>query len=206
MVDSVTERTTPKLLLDTLRHAQRVGMLGDRPIEEVVDHARWFVAAIEDLPGAESDPVTDRGGGALRIVDLGSGGGVPGLVLAVDRPDAEIWLVDRRAKRTDFLELAVAKLRRAGLLGAEVHVRSADVAALAREIGDGRLAAFDVATARGFGPPAVTLRFATALVRPGGRIVVSEPPSGDRWDPRLIEELGLRRGPVGRVAVFERMD
>ena len=62
------------------------------------------------------------------------------------------------------------------------------------------------AVARGFGPPETTLEFASRLVRAGGRIVISEPPTGDRWDGELVAELGLRRRRQadGRVAVFDR--
>jgi 16S rRNA (guanine527-N7)-methyltransferase len=193
----VSERPIPQLLLDTLRHAQRVGMLGDRPVEQVVAHARWFVAAIDELV----PPTTDR---VWRVVDLGSGGGVPGLVVAVDRPDLDLSLVDRRAKRTDFLELALGRFRRAGLLGPTVQVRCADVEELAREVADGRTPAFDIATARGFGPPETTLRAATSVVGQPGWIVVSEPPTGDRWDPAVLATLGLRRRTTDRVVVFER--
>jgi 16S rRNA (guanine527-N7)-methyltransferase len=83
-------------------------------------------------------------------------------------------------------------------------VRCADVDDVAREVADGRTPAFDVATARGFGPPETTLRAATSLLGRPGWIVVSEPPSGDRWDPAALTLLGLRRQMADRVVVFER--
>ena len=64
--------------------------------------------------------------------------------------------------------------------------------------------AFDAVVARGFGPPEITLGLAVRLVRPAGRIVISEPPTGDRWDSELLVALGLRRLPVGPVSVFRR--
>ena len=64
--------------------------------------------------------------------------------------------------------------------------------------------AFDAVVARGFGPPERTLRVATRLVRVGGAVVISEPPSGDRWDPALLTELGVRRRRVGPVSRFDR--
>ena len=98
------------------------------------------------------------------MVDLGAGGGVPGLVIAHDRPDLRLTLVDRRSKRTDFLRRVVRRLR----WSTRVDVVTADVEAV---IGRRGPAAFDAAVARGFGPPDTTLRFATQLVRAGGRIV-----------------------------------
>ena len=76
-------------LHEALGTSQRLGFLGDRPIDEVIEHARAFVSAVEGISGS--------------VIDLGAGGGVPGLVLAVDRPDLLITLLDRRTKRTDLL-------------------------------------------------------------------------------------------------------
>ncbi len=158
-------------LTEALGASQRLGLLGDRPIAEVIDHARAFVDALSDVSGA--------------VLDLGAGGGVPGLVLAVDRADLTVTLLDRRTKRTDFLSRMVHRLG----LGARVVVIAADVDDAIR---DG-VVGFDAVVARGFGPPSFTLRTAARCVCPGGVIVISEPPIGDRWDPALIDELGLRR-------------
>lgn len=181
-------------LLETLREAQRFGFFGSRPIEEAVAHSHAFVAALAGLqPGS-------------RIVDLGSGGGLPGLVVAEAFRDCSILLIDRRQKRTDQLARAV---RRLGF--DHVVVRCGDVADLVRDVRAGArmpageaIRSFDAVTARGFGPPATTLRFACELVSPGGRIVISEPPSGDRWPLELLAELGLSSHRQGAVRVFTR--
>lgn len=174
-------------LIETLRLAQRLGFFGDGAIERAVVHAEGFVAAIGELP--------DR----ARIADLGSGGGLPGLVLAEHFREAAILLVDRRRKRTDFLERAV---RRLGY--PHVAVFFGDAEMVGREVASGQRQPFDVVTARGFGPPLVTLSIAAALVAPDGRIVISEPPHGERWDAALLDRLGLRGTRVGGVRVFER--
>ena len=84
--------------IETLRQAQRFGFLGARPVEQAAAHSLGFVDAIGDLaPGA-------------RLIDIGSGGGLPGLVLADAFPGGQITLVDRRQKRTDFLARAVSRL------------------------------------------------------------------------------------------------
>lgn len=172
-------------LVRSLTESQRLGFLGARPIGEVIDHARGFVVALESLPTGS------------RVLDLGSGGGVPGLVIAHDRPDLFLVLVDRRTKRTDFLLRVVHRLDWSG----RVQVIAADVSEVAAVEGG----AFDAVVARGFGPPASTLTTAVQLVRPGGWIVISEPPSGDRWAPEMLDTLGVVRLPVaGSLAIFHR--
>jgi 16S rRNA (guanine527-N7)-methyltransferase len=174
---------TPELI-ETLRDAQRLGFFGRAPIEEMVEHAAGFVTALTGLVSG-------------RVIDLGAGGGLPGLVLAEARPTWSVILLDRRQKRADFLERAV---RRLGLGNAEVWCR--DVSDVIDDVRAGRCAPFDAATARGFGPPDVTLRSASALIGPRGTIVISEPPAGDRWPPSLLAELGLAGAVHGHVRAF----
>ena len=150
-------------------------MLGDRPVAEVILHAQAFVAALVDVHGV--------------VVDLGSGGGVPGLVIAVARPDLHLVLVDRRRARTDHL---VRLVRRLGLT-TRVDVRAADARELTLP------APADAVVARGFGAPSVTARAAAHVLRDGGLLVVSEPPHdrGDRWSAiRGFERLQALDGTV----------
>jgi 16S rRNA (guanine527-N7)-methyltransferase len=161
-------------LVDALLDAQRLGFLGSRPIPEVIEHARGFVRALRT---SEHDRVIDS------VLDLGSGGGVPGLIIAHDLPAVRLTLLDRRAKRTDALQRVV---RRLGWQD-RITVACADVAIFAPD------EPFDAVVARGFGPPEFTLTQAVRFVREGGPIVISEPPGVDRWDDRLLGELGLRR-------------
>lgn len=168
-----------KNLYEALERSQRLGFLGDWPIPEVVEHARAFVAALDGVTGS--------------VIDLGAGGGVPGLVVATDRPDLQLTLLDRRTKRTDFLEQMVRRLD----LDRHTTVMATDVSdAIQAGYVD-----FDCAIARGFGPPESTLRAAVGCVRPGGVIVISEPPSEDRWDPELLNELDVFKTPSDQRVV-----
>lgn len=162
-----------------------MGALGSSPLFEIIRHASWYADAI---------PVE-----ALEIVDLGSGAGVPGLIVAVARPELRVTLVDRRQKRVDALLRAIALLGK----GDQVAAICADVGKIRTEVPwQGR---FDAAVSRGFGPPLQTLRWSVQFVRPGGVVVISEPPNkvGDRWEGVDLTALGVV-GPtrIGPLAVF----
>ncbi|MEY3619186.1 MAG: putative ribosomal small subunit methyltransferase [Actinomycetota bacterium] len=169
-------------LIDALGDAQRIGMLGDRPLDEVVEHSLGFVTALPPQ--------------CHTLVDLGSGGGDPGLVIAMARPDLRITLVDRRAKRTDLLVRLVGRLG----IRDRVEVLEADVEDLPGRF-PGRQ--WDVVTSRGFGPPDYTARLGAPLLASGGHMLVSEPPDshGSRW----VGVPGLElQGIVAGVSVLIR--
>jgi 16S rRNA (guanine527-N7)-methyltransferase len=176
-------------VIETLRTAQRFGFFGPNPIEQAARHSLAYLEALGELSGAH------------RLIDLGTGGGLPGLVLADAYRSTDIVFLDRRQKRTDFLERAVHRL------GFEhVTVICSDVSEVIRQVQSGELAPFDVVTARGFGPPDFTLRSASALMTPGGRVAISEPPDRDRWPSQLLAELGLQSELHGAVRVFGRLE
>lgn len=159
-----------------LEQSQSLGFLGPGPVMFHVEHARGFVQAA---------------GSPSALLDLGSGGGVPGLVLAVAFPLTEVVLLDAMSKRCQFLERSIAELGLAGRVSVECG--------RAEELGHrpdlrGR---FPVVVTRSFGPPAVTAECAAGfLMRPAGRILVSEPPQPDtsRWSPQGLAMLGLATG------------
>jgi 16S rRNA (guanine527-N7)-methyltransferase len=160
-------------VLDSLRER---GAHGESSLVNAVGHAEAFLAAF---------PLDVR-----RVIDLGSGGGLPGLVLAVRRPSVVFTLVDRRERRMDLLRLAVFRLG----LADRVEVLTDDVVRLATD--KGYAAGFDVVTARAFGPPMLTASCARPFLRTGGAVIVSEPPAssaGDRWDDDALAGLGLTR-------------
>jgi 16S rRNA (guanine527-N7)-methyltransferase len=122
-----------------------------------------------------------------RLLDLGSGGGVPGLVLAMLWPESAVVLLDGSVRRTEFLESAVTGL------GLEARVEV--VTARAEDAGHGpRRETFDLVTARGFAAAPVTAECAAPLTHDGGYVIVAEPPTptASRWPPGPLAELGLR--------------
>jgi 16S rRNA (guanine527-N7)-methyltransferase len=143
-----------------------------------VSHALGFVRAWEAVAG----PGAFTGAG----VDLGSGGGLPGLVLALAWPESAWVLLDSHQRAVTFLEETVGEL---GLAG-RVDIVRARAEEYGRGDGRGRAA---LVVARGFGAPAVTAECAAPLLAVGGRLVVSEPPEAeDRWPADGLAPLGLR--------------
>ncbi len=99
-----------------------------------------------------------------RIVDVGSGAGLPGLVLAVARPDLRVDLVEPMARRTTFLGEAVGEL---GLRSAvTVHRGRAEAAAVRSAVGDA-----DWVTARAVAPLDRLMEWCLPLLRPGGAVL-----------------------------------
>jgi 16S rRNA (guanine527-N7)-methyltransferase len=128
-------------------------------------------------------------------LDLGSGGGVPGLVLAFRWRSARMVLLDAHERRTDFLRHAVAALG----LGDRVAVHRARAEDAGRE--PQLRHRFDVVTARSFGPPAVTAECGAPFLDTGGVLLVAEPPGApdERWPGPALRDLGLRSDGVVRA-------
>ncbi len=122
------------------------------------------------------------------VCDIGSGAGLPGLVLAIARPDLRICLVEPLLRRTTFLEEAVHRL---GLEQVEV------IRARAEEMHGSRT--FDVVTSRAVAPLPKLARWSLPLVKQGGWLVAMKGASAEAEvaDARsLLSELG-----AGAVAV-----
>jgi len=119
---------------------------------------------------------------AKRVVDVGSGGGLPAIPLALLRPTLDLTLVEPLAKKVAFLRTAVREL------GLAAHVRVQ--AGRAEDLPPG---AFDVALSRATFPPAVWVGVGARLVRPGGRVLVlTVPGSIDLVGERLVYGDGRR--------------
>lgn len=157
-----------------LARSRELGFLGPGPVEEQRSHAKAFGDAIDSQ-------------GVATALDLGSGGGLPGLVLAAALPTVRWVLLDGMVRRTAFLASAVAELGWTDRV--EVVTLRAEEAARQPE----RRGAFDLVVARSFAPPAVTAECAAGFLRAGGQLVVSEPPgsTGARWSTTGLDELGL---------------
>lgn len=125
---------------------------------------------------------------AAAVADVGSGAGLPGLVLAIRRPDLDVALIEPLLRRATFLEEAIALLELDNV--AVIRARAED-RALAERHGT-----FDVVTSRAVAPLARLAAWSLPLVRAGGMFL---PMKGSSVADELEEaEATLRRyGAVG---------
>ena len=133
--------------------------------EEVAFHV------IDSLMGLPlCDAAVKRGPGPAsngqRILDLGSGAGFPGVILAAARPSIEFVLAEARRKRSSFLSIAVSEM---GLPNAKVQ--------LERLLPGAVKAHFDAITSRASGPVESFLKTADSALRNGGSAILYANPS-----------------------------
>lgn len=150
-----------------LSPAQRSGMMG---FCELL--LRWNASinltatrSLEELVGVHlpDSLVAARvvsGTGAVRVVDVGSGGGMPALPLALLAPDAAFDLYEPTGKKVAFLRTAVREL------GMASRIRVLD-----RRLDPGVTSDHDIAMSRATFAPEEWLRVAASLVRPGGQVL-----------------------------------
>jgi 16S rRNA (guanine527-N7)-methyltransferase len=171
-----------------LTESKHLGFLGPGAVEDHIDHAGAFLAA---SPPPE------------RLLDLGSGGGVPGLVLATTWTSSTCTLLDAQLRRVRFLEHAIEVLALDGRVSV-IHGRAEELARDAAHRGT-----YDLVTARSFAAPAITAECGAGFLVAGGVLVVSEPPTIDerRWPATGLTPLGLAdegivQGPSSAVRVL----
>ncbi|HXW80575.1 MAG TPA: RsmG family class I SAM-dependent methyltransferase [Acidimicrobiales bacterium] len=173
-----------------LTDARQLGFLGPGPVSDQVARSLAFGAAA--LSAEECVP---NGGPDGVSVDLGSGGGVPGLVLALLWPESQWLLVDSNQRRATWLQGAVSALG----IENRVDVVCDRAERVARSSWRHQAGAV---TARGFGPPGPTAECAAPLLRLGGQLLVAEPPGApsDRWPAKDLVKLGLSLDASGVIA------
>jgi 16S rRNA (guanine527-N7)-methyltransferase len=109
------------------------------------------------------------------VADIGSGAGLPGLALAIAKPDLDIVLIESMLRRTEFLRMAVTEL---GLDVGVVRGRAEDAGAR-QSIGE-----CDAVVSRAVAPLDKLTRWSMALLRPGGRMLAIK---GERAPDELRE-------------------
>jgi 16S rRNA (guanine527-N7)-methyltransferase len=160
--------------LDLLFDAnQRMNLtrITDRPQAEL----QHVADALTLLPHLPKDP--------HRLADVGSGGGVPGIPLAIARPDVRVMLIEATKKKAAFLQSAAAQLNLSNVTVLE-H-RAEDVGRLDKYRDD-----FNVAVARAVATLPWLAEWCLPLVQRGGKMLAMK-------GPKVAEEL-----PVAAKAIL----
>jgi 16S rRNA (guanine527-N7)-methyltransferase len=164
------------------------GLIGPRETERLWDRHLLNCAVVSEL-------LPERG----VLVDIGSGAGLPGVVLAMLRPSLRVILLEPLLRRSVFLEECVAELALAN--ATVLRARAEDKAAAHIEA--------DIATARAVAPLDRLVGWAVRLLRPGGQLLAIKGQSaGDEITAAqpVLSRLGVRSAEVlqaghGRVVM-----
>lgn len=139
-------------------------------------HVQESVAVARALPN-----------GRQRLLDVGSGGGFPGFVIALVRPELEVHLLDSTRKKTTFLDELAAELD----VPLTVHTGRAE------ELARGPLAgSFDVVTARAVAALERLIPWTVPFLRPNGLVYAIK---GESWAEELAAATGVIERSGARV-------
>lgn len=122
------------------------------------------------------------------VIDVGTGGGFPGIPLLIARPDIKLTMLDSTRKKLDFIDFALQEL---SLTAATVHAR-------AEEAGQGELReSFDFAVSRAVASLNVLSEYCLPFVAPGGTFCAMK---GSKGSEELAEAEGAVRLLGGEVS------
>ena len=155
------------------------GLIGPHEVPRLWDRHLLNCAVVADLIGSQY----------RTLVDIGSGAGLPGIVLAMMRPELAVTLLEPMERRCRFLSGCVAEL---GLANARVLRGRAEDATLRA----------DVATARAVAPLDRLAELAVRVVRPGGLVLAIKGQTADaelRKARPVLRRIGARGARVVRA-------
>ena len=161
-------------LLTAANERMNLTRIVDRPTAEV-QHVGDALTVLPHLPA-----------GAFALADVGSGGGVPGVPLAIVRPDARVTLIEATKKKAAFLREAVAALGLANVTVVDDRVEAAGQ-------GDGR-ERFDVAVARAVATLDWLAEWCLPLVKVRGVAIAMKGPRAADELPAAIDVAKLVGG------------
>jgi 16S rRNA (guanine527-N7)-methyltransferase len=145
------------------------GLIGPREVPRLWDRHVLNSAALAEVVPRDA-----------RVVDVGSGAGLPGIPLGLARPDLTLTLVEPMARRVEFLQDVV------GALGAPWRVvrGRAEERSVARAVG-----AVDVVTARAVAPLPRLVAWCRGLLTPGTQLIALVGARAAAAVPDLVPEL-----------------
>ena len=164
IVAALTQRQTDQLrLFESLLHDRAVPL----GFVSASDEGRlWERHILDSLRSVQCLPRSPAG-----IVDVGSGGGLPGVPVAIARPDCEVILLEPSARRTAFLELVTQEL---ALPNVKILVGRAESKGVVS----------DVAMARALSGPQRTWQTCSPLIRESGSVLYF---AGSSWTPLAVD-------------------
>ena len=163
------------------------GLIGPREVERLWERHLLNCAFM-------ADAIDDAAPGARTLADVGSGAGLPGVVIAITRPELEVTLIETMQRRTTWLEEVDAELG----LGLEV------VRARAEELHGTR--SFEVVTARAVAALDKLARWTLPLVAEDGHLLAMKGSSAaDEVDKaqKVLTKLGGAPPTISRYGVGE---
>ncbi len=152
------------------------GLIGPRETERIWERHIANCAALEEL-------IPD----GARVIDIGSGAGLPGLVLAIVRPDLHVTLIEPLQRRCDFLNEVVVDLE----LSDRVEV-------IRGRAQDAPVAKADVVTARAVAPLKKLLSWALPLVAHGGQVLAMK---GSSAPQEIIDAASVLKKRTAEVVL-----
>jgi len=149
------------------------------PMQMVTHHLLDSLAAVAAFEGVKS------------VLDVGAGGGLPGLVLAIARPDMQVSLIDTVHKKTAFLTQVKAEL---GLANVTVYTM---------KVQDLKAGPFEVITSRAFADLSDFVNWSGHLLAEGGRFIALKGTAPAEEQQRLPQEWKVQELRPLRVPKLE---
>jgi len=155
--------------------------------------SRLIVDSLTPLPGLL--PENENSGDIeIKLIDIGTGAGLPGIPLAIARPDVAVTLIEATGKKIAFLQSVIDALELANITAVQERAENVGQDSSFR----GR---FDVAVSRAVGPMPVVLEYSLPLLKLGGRMLAMKGPKAESELEASGDAL-LKLGG-GEVEVFE---
>lgn len=174
-------------------YAERLGSYREANIVGVKELSRLLLDHVLDsLSCLLCEPVR----GAQSLVDVGAGGGMPGIPLKIVRPDMGLALVEATGKKARFLKQVVGELSLSG-----VEVVNGRAEAVGREAAYRER--YEVATARALAPLSVLAEYCLPLVKEGGHLVAMKAAPDNRELEEGRKSAGLLGAEVSEVLKVE---
>ncbi|MYM95139.1 16S rRNA (guanine(527)-N(7))-methyltransferase RsmG [Duganella vulcania] len=187
--------------------------LGDDQVEKLLDYlallnkwnAVYNLTSVRDpmqmvtLHVLDSLAAVPAFAGAANVLDVGAGGGLPGMVLAISRPDMKVSMIDTVHKKTAFLNQVKAEL---GLANVTVYTKRVEQLEVKTK--------FDVITSRAFADLSDFVNWSGHLLQEGGRFIALKgtAPAEERerlpepWKVQKLEPLEVPGLDAERHLVF----